>query len=315
MASRSCPWAVPDYRVAAEEARRSSAWAPFCSAVRIYGLNGSGTGLEPCSRLLRHRRGGRVLGRGGLRRRGGARAAPRPANANVPAGRPPLPGRVRGLVGAGARRRRGEDRRPTPRRGAAPLEAVASASVRVHLVVPRSFNDAQSIADKFKDAVPVILNLQGTDVELSKRLIDFERPHLCPERRDAAGRRQGLPPHAAERRGLGGGAGPPHRARLLQPELARPPSDRVPFLHSSGRTGGHREGLRLRPFARLPHLHHRLHHHVLDPASTTSRSTGSSASSTTSSIRTCGSSAVSSRSFASAASASTSRRSSPSSFS
>jgi cell division inhibitor SepF len=54
-----------------------------------------------------------------------------------------------------------------------PLEAVASASVRVHLVVPRSFNDAQSIADKFKDAVPVILNLQGTDTELSKRLIDF----------------------------------------------------------------------------------------------------------------------------------------------
>jgi cell division inhibitor SepF len=39
--------------------------------------------------------------------------------------------------------------------------------------VPRSFNDAQSIADKFKESVPVILNLQGTDVELSKRLIDF----------------------------------------------------------------------------------------------------------------------------------------------
>ena len=58
-------------------------------------------------------------------------------------------------------------------RGRVPLEAVASASVRVHLVVPRSFNDAQSIADKFKDAVPVILNLQGTDTELSKRLIDF----------------------------------------------------------------------------------------------------------------------------------------------
>ena len=54
-----------------------------------------------------------------------------------------------------------------------PLEAVANANVRVHLVVPRSFNDAQSIADKFKDAVPVILNLQSTDTELSKRLIDF----------------------------------------------------------------------------------------------------------------------------------------------
>jgi cell division inhibitor SepF len=47
------------------------------------------------------------------------------------------------------------------------------ASVRVHLVVPRSFNDAQQIADKFKDAIPVILNLQSSDPELSKRLIDF----------------------------------------------------------------------------------------------------------------------------------------------
>ena len=53
------------------------------------------------------------------------------------------------------------------------LAAAPSASVQVHLVVPRSFNDAQSIADKFKDAVPVIVNLQGTDAELSKRLIDF----------------------------------------------------------------------------------------------------------------------------------------------
>ncbi len=48
-----------------------------------------------------------------------------------------------------------------------------AASVRVHLVVPRSFNDAQQIADKFKDAIPVILNLQASDPELSKRLIDF----------------------------------------------------------------------------------------------------------------------------------------------
>jgi cell division inhibitor SepF len=44
---------------------------------------------------------------------------------------------------------------------------------RVHLVVPRSFNDAQQVADRFKDGVPVILNLQSADQELSKRLIDF----------------------------------------------------------------------------------------------------------------------------------------------
>jgi cell division inhibitor SepF len=45
--------------------------------------------------------------------------------------------------------------------------------VRVHLVIPKSFNDAQDVADKFKDSIPVILNLQGTDTDLSKRLIDF----------------------------------------------------------------------------------------------------------------------------------------------
>ena len=45
--------------------------------------------------------------------------------------------------------------------------------IQVHLVVPKSFNDAQQIANQFKDSIPVILNLQGTDTDLSKRLIDF----------------------------------------------------------------------------------------------------------------------------------------------
>jgi hypothetical protein len=57
------------------------------------------------------------------------------------------------------------------------LEAVSPAAVtaaqKVHLVVPRGFNDAQSVADRFKDGVPVILNLQSADPELAKRLIDF----------------------------------------------------------------------------------------------------------------------------------------------
>jgi cell division inhibitor SepF len=44
---------------------------------------------------------------------------------------------------------------------------------RVHLVIPKSFNDAQDVADKFKDSIPVILNLQSSDTDLSKRLIDF----------------------------------------------------------------------------------------------------------------------------------------------
>ena len=56
---------------------------------------------------------------------------------------------------------------------AAPRGRRRRAQVRVHLVLPRSFNDAQQIADRFKDSVPVILNLQCADNELSKRLIDF----------------------------------------------------------------------------------------------------------------------------------------------
>ncbi|MFN2628923.1 MAG: cell division protein SepF [Gaiellaceae bacterium] len=60
------------------------------------------------------------------------------------------------------------------RRQRSVVEALPGPSaVRVHLVVPRSFNDAQQIADKFKQGIPVILNLQSSDSELAKRLIDF----------------------------------------------------------------------------------------------------------------------------------------------
>jgi cell division inhibitor SepF len=54
-----------------------------------------------------------------------------------------------------------------------PVGERANGDVRVHLVVPKSFNDAQQVADKFKDGVPVILNLQGAETDLAKRLIDF----------------------------------------------------------------------------------------------------------------------------------------------
>jgi cell division inhibitor SepF len=67
--------------------------------------------------------------------------------------------------------------RPAARlRGVEPAPEVAddgTSPARVHLVIPRSFNDAQQIADHFKQGIPVILNLQGVDSELSKRLVDF----------------------------------------------------------------------------------------------------------------------------------------------
>jgi cell division inhibitor SepF len=65
------------------------------------------------------------------------------------------------------------ERRTTVLRPVGARAANGRGEVRVHLVVPKSFNDAQDIADKFKEAIPVIINLQGSESELAKRLIDF----------------------------------------------------------------------------------------------------------------------------------------------
>lgn len=75
---------------------------------------------------------------------------------------------VRKLGRGGGRGRRDE---------VASVRSLASVSagniIKVHLIEPRRYNEAQVIADKFKSSVPVIMNLQHTDVELSKRLLDF----------------------------------------------------------------------------------------------------------------------------------------------
>jgi cell division inhibitor SepF len=65
------------------------------------------------------------------------------------------------------------DRRTTSLRPVSRGNGRNGGDVRVHFVVPKNFNDVQDVADKFKDAIPVILNLQSTDNDLSKRLIDF----------------------------------------------------------------------------------------------------------------------------------------------
>jgi cell division inhibitor SepF len=48
-----------------------------------------------------------------------------------------------------------------------------SANAKPVVVSPASFNGAQEVADKFKTNQPVILNLQGIDKDLSRRLLDF----------------------------------------------------------------------------------------------------------------------------------------------
>jgi cell division inhibitor SepF len=73
--------------------------------------------------------------------------------------------------------RREERISPFSQQRTAPLRSVPGGmdhpQVKVHLVMPKSFNDAQVVADKFKNDIPVILNLQSSETELAKRLIDF----------------------------------------------------------------------------------------------------------------------------------------------
>jgi cell division inhibitor SepF len=64
---------------------------------------------------------------------------------------------------AAGQRRSGPVVRPMP---------VAS-TAKPHVLSPRSFNEAQELADKYKSNVPVIVNLQAVDRDLSRRLIDF----------------------------------------------------------------------------------------------------------------------------------------------
>ncbi|MEC9424803.1 MAG: cell division protein SepF [Actinomycetota bacterium] len=52
-----------------------------------------------------------------------------------------------------------------------PLKPATAA--RPSTVTPGSFNDVQEMADRFKAGQPVIVNLQGVDAELSRRIIDF----------------------------------------------------------------------------------------------------------------------------------------------
>ncbi len=58
---------------------------------------------------------------------------------------------------------------PEPRGVVRPLPT----SSKPHVVSPTGFNDVQQVADRFKRDQPVIVNLQGVDRDLSRRLIDF----------------------------------------------------------------------------------------------------------------------------------------------
>ena len=70
------------------------------------------------------------------------------------------------LPSSSVRRIGGEDAFPAVTSAIAPR-------VNLHVVEPRTFNDAKEIGDKLKVNSAVIMNLQHADANLAKRLVDF----------------------------------------------------------------------------------------------------------------------------------------------
>ena len=105
-------------------------------------------------------------------------AVPRPSSTVRPiaAHRPEPSGSVR-VVASDAPAARPTPVEPTP----APNPNEIQPAVRIvdsrpaspHAVSPTTFNDAQSIGDRFKSGQAVIVNLQGADRDLRRRLVDF----------------------------------------------------------------------------------------------------------------------------------------------
>jgi cell division inhibitor SepF len=55
----------------------------------------------------------------------------------------------------------------------ATVRTVGGPSAEPVTVSPRTYNDAQEIADHFKLGQPVIINLEGVDAGVSRRIVDF----------------------------------------------------------------------------------------------------------------------------------------------
>jgi cell division inhibitor SepF len=66
---------------------------------------------------------------------------------------------------------------PAPDVGEAVVRTIpqrrVSPATTIHKSEPKRFNDARDLADKFRDGVPVIMNLQGTEDSTARRLVDF----------------------------------------------------------------------------------------------------------------------------------------------
>jgi cell division inhibitor SepF len=65
-----------------------------------------------------------------------------------------------------------ERRRPAPVHAAGPQGVVAELS-RITTLHPRTYNEARTVGENFREGVPVIMNLSEMDDADAKRLVDF----------------------------------------------------------------------------------------------------------------------------------------------
>ena len=66
-----------------------------------------------------------------------------------------------------------DDSGVNPRPKQSTSRSTGRGSVEPTTVRPRRFDQAQEVADRFKEGNPVIMNLEGDDREVARRLIDF----------------------------------------------------------------------------------------------------------------------------------------------
>lgn len=104
------------------------------------------------------------------------RAQPQPQPREVPPDDPTRPVQTSSsavrTVRSDAVAQDGGEGLPAPQRPSV-VRTMDQASTKVHVVEPAGFNDAQEVGDRLKVTQPVILNLQGLDRDLQRRLIDF----------------------------------------------------------------------------------------------------------------------------------------------
>ena len=66
-----------------------------------------------------------------------------------------------------------EHRRPQQPRAAAPTASTVAELSRITTLHPRTYNEARTIGERFRDGMPVIMNLTEMDDADAKRLVDF----------------------------------------------------------------------------------------------------------------------------------------------